>query len=63
MLHSSLMWLQKIDMMHSPLSLHLKRLHCILDVNQTSLRLTLLFLYAPILSKFLLYIVSLIILF
>ncbi len=44
MLHS-LMRLQKIDMMHSLMSLHSKRLHCILDVSQISLRLTLLFLY------------------
>ena len=42
MLHS-LMRLQKIDMMHSLMSLHRKRLHCILDVSQISLRLTLLF--------------------
>lgn len=40
MLHSSLMRLQKIDMMHSLLPLHRKRLHCILDVSQISLRLT-----------------------
>ena len=39
----------KIDMMHSLLPLHRKRLHCILDVSQTSLRLTLLFLYGPLL--------------
>ena len=58
MLHSSLMRLQKIDMMHSLMSLHRKRLHCILDVSQISLRLTLLFLYDPILPKFLSYIVS-----
>ena len=45
MLHSSLMRLQKIDMMHSLLPPHRKRLHCILDVSQISLRLTLLFLY------------------
>ena len=62
MLHS-LMRLQKIDMMHSLMSLHRKRLHCILDVSQISLRLTLLFLYDPILPKFLSYIVSQIILF
>ena len=62
MLHS-LMRLQKIDMMHSLMSLHSKRLHCILDVSQISLRLTLLFLYDPILPKFLSYIVSQIILF
>lgn len=62
MLHS-LMRLQKIDMMHSLLPLHRKRLHCILDVSQISLRLTLLFLYDPILPKFLSYIVSQIILF
>lgn len=31
MLHSSLMRLQKIDMMHALLPLHRKRLHCILD--------------------------------
>ena len=50
MLHSSLMRLQKIDMMHSLLPLlHRKRLHCILDVSQISLRLTLLFLYGPLL--------------
>ena len=63
MLHSSLMRLQKIDMMHSLLPPHRKRLHCILDVSQISLRLTLLFLYDPILPKFLSYIVSQIILF
>ena len=63
MLPSSLMRLQKIDMMHSFLPLHRKRLHCILDVSQISLRLTLLFLYDPILPKFLSYIVSQIILF
>ena len=45
MLHFSLMRLQKIDMMHSLLPLHRKKLHCILDISQTSLRLTLLFLY------------------
>ena len=39
----------KIDMMHSLLPLHRKRLHCILDVSQISLRLTLLFLYGPLL--------------
>ena len=49
MLHSSLMRPQKIDMMHSLLPLHRKRLHCILDVSQISLRLTLLFLYGPLL--------------
>lgn len=63
MLHSSLMRPQKIDIMHSLLPLHRKRLHCILDVSQISLRLTLLFLYDPILPKFLSYIVSQIILF
>ena len=46
---SSLTRLQKIDMMHSFMSLHRKRLHCILDVNQISLRLTLPFLYGPLL--------------
>ena len=45
MLQSSVTRLQKIDMMHSLMSLHRKRLHCILDVSQTSLRLTLLFFY------------------
>lgn len=39
----------KIDMMHSLLPLHRKRLHCILDVSLISLRLTLLFLYGPLL--------------
>lgn len=63
MLPSSLMRLNKIDMMHSLLPPHRKRLHCILDVSQISLRLTLLFLYDPILPKFLSYIVSQIILF
>ena len=63
MLQSSVTRLQKIDMMHSLMSLHRKRLHCILDVSQISLRLTLLFLYDPILSRFLSYIVSQIILF
>ena len=53
----------KIDIMHSLMFLHRKRLHCILDVSQISLRLTLLFLYDPILSRFLSYIVSQIILF
>ena len=42
LLSSSLTMLQKIDMMHSLMSLHRKRLHCILDVSQISLRLTLL---------------------
>ncbi len=50
MLHS-LMRLQKIDMMHSLMSLHRKRLHCILDVSQISLRLTLLFLYGLLPDK------------
>jgi hypothetical protein len=49
MLQSSVTRLQKIDMMHSLMSLHRKRLHCILDVSQISLRLTLLFLYGPLL--------------
>ena len=40
--------MQKIDMMHSLMSLHRKRLHCILDVSQISLRLTLLFLYGSL---------------
>ena len=63
MLQSSVTRLQKIDMMLSLMPLHSKRLHCILDVSQISLRLTLLFLYDPILPKFLSYIVSQIILF
>ena len=39
MLQSSVTRLQKIDMMLSLMPLHSKRLHCILDVSQTSLRL------------------------
>ena len=38
MLQSSVTRLQKIDMMLSLMPLHSKRLHCILDVSQTSLR-------------------------
>ena len=49
MLQSSVTRLQKIDMMLSLMPLHSKRLHCILDVSQISLRLTLLFLYGPLL--------------